>query len=667
MKKTDFSKAAGGHSFSCILEASVPGRSSNTLIVVIPLNHDDQAPPDEDGSFGIACGLALLASFQENAPPLTVRMVFLGGEFESGGEHFLGTEQFLKTYFPEERSCLLYLNLKRVPSRITLRYGGRGTASPLWLLRAVINSLTASGVQYTVRGIDLPVYRAGLEIAKRPLGEYLRAGIPALTLETSGPPESGQPPGGRLRALVEGAIRFTDSFPSGLPEDWDRHYVLFTLPFFPPLLVSETAYLAVLLAFTFAILAFAAFRIPVLKKYAATLRRNFWNVPFFIAAAFLILLGSGYLLDALLAIRNFPDLWMSAPALFFLLKLGVFLSAAALLYRVGRRLPFAKKGTFYTAAALLFTVLCIVVVACLNVSFAYYFLWPLICIVIGSIVNRRALKVLFFGLSPLSVALLLAEVFSLSEPRLLSIFLFNKVFGNFLFTVIVLPYLLLLIRIRFLFPFRRGSLLSSRSFLFLILTLAGSVALAVVLLFYDPYARRPQPVLAEQIVDYDRRTRTLRLSSPAPLGEFQIVDTGGLHPVVRTNSRQYLISLADVKDYISATYSGTRFAARKNFDFVLRFLGSPYKVNAVISANADFKLYDSNFPVQKAGVSRYAISIGINPPQDLGLELTLPMDRDYRLELEVLYKTAAPDIGIHGDNFSLENRLTFRKTIAFTP
>ncbi len=668
VKKTDFSKAAGGHSFSSILEATVPGRLPDTLILVVPLNHDDHAPADEDGSFGIAYGLALLASFRENTPALTVKMVFLGGEFESGGESFLGTEQFLKTFFPEERTALLYLNLKSFPARITLRYGGRGIAAPLWLLRSVIDSLAAAGVPDTVRGIDLPVYRTGLEIAKTPLAAYLRAGIPALTLETSGPPASGQSFTDGMRALVGGVARFADSFPSGLPEEWDSHYLLFTFPFLPPLLVSETVYLAVLLAFTFAILAFAVVRIPVLKKYAATLRRNVWNMPFFIAAAFLILLGAGYLLDALLAIRNFPTLWMFVPVLFFLLKLGVFLSIAALLYRLGRRLPFAKKGSFYTAAALLFTVLCIVVVAALNISFAYYFFWPLVCIVAGSLVKRRALKVLIFGISPLPVVLLLAEIFSLSEPRLLSIFLFNKVFGNLLFTVIALPYLLLLIRVRFLFPFRRGSLFTSRSFLFLAACLAGSVALGVILLLYDPYAHRPQPVLAEQIVDFNRHTHLLQLSSPAPLGEFQIVDQSGLHPVVRTNSRHYLISLAGVKDYVSAAYTSTRFASRRNFDFVLRFLGAPYKVNATISADADFKLYDSNFPVQQEeGRSRYAISIGINPPPDLDLELTLPVDRAYRLELDVLYKTATPDVGVHGANFALENRLLFRKTISFTP
>jgi hypothetical protein len=665
VQKTDFSKAAGGHSFSYILEASVAGRSPDTLILAIPLNHDFQAPADEDGSFGIALGLKLLEYFNEYKPAVTVKAVFLGGEFESGGDAYLGTEQFLRSFYPVEPHAVLYLNLRSFPARATVRYGGKGIAAPFWLVQTALGSMSSAGVPFLIRGIDLPVYRSGLEIAKTPLAAYLEAGVPGLEIETAGPPESGQSPETRERAFLSFVAGFANSCAGGFPETWDRHYLLITLPLLPPLLISETAYLSGVLFLVFLVILFAMFNVANLKKYAITLKRNFWNIPFFIAAAFILLVGASFSLDALLAVRDFPTEWTFVPALFFLLKLAFFLCACTLLYRIGRRLPFSKNGSFYSAAALLFTALCILVVACINISFGYYFLWPLACIMAGSRARTRYLKVLCFGISPLPVVVLLAELFSLSEPGLIGIFLFNKIMGNLLFAVVILPFLLLLIRIRFLFPYRRGTLLSSKSFLVLAGTLAAGVASAVILAVYNPYdAAHPQPVLAEQVIDLNRGTHTLEISSPAPLGDLQVVDKAGPHPVPPGN-RRYLIPLSGVRDYISIESVSTAFLSRKNIDFTLRFQGTPYKLKAAVFSDADFKLYDSNFPAEQVSGRRYALSIGINPPPTLTLALTLPRNRSYTLDLEVLYKATDAGVGVHGDDIALESRLTFRKSIVF--
>ena len=42
------------HSFSTCLEVDVPGRLPDTLVLVAPLNHPPGAPPERDGSIGIA-------------------------------------------------------------------------------------------------------------------------------------------------------------------------------------------------------------------------------------------------------------------------------------------------------------------------------------------------------------------------------------------------------------------------------------------------------------------------------------------------------------------------------------------------------------------------------------------------------------------------------------
>jgi hypothetical protein len=121
--------------------------------------------------------------------------------------------------------------------------------------------------------------------------------------------------------------------------------------------------------------------------------------------------------------------------------------------------------------------------------------------------------------------------------------------------------------------------------------------------------------------------------------------------------------MADIKDYLSYELKLTQFADRKNIDISLYCSGTPYLVHAVISAEADFKLFDANFPVTTVTNSRYELSIGVNPPPYLLLQLTLPMRKTYTLSLELVYKNGPPGIDINGDTITLEERIIFKKSI----
>ncbi len=662
--KTDFSKAAGGHSFSLIIEASIPGRSKDTVLIIIPLNHSLEASSLNDGSFGIALGLRLLAEFRVQHPTLTLKVVFIGAEYEGIGDTFPGTDQFLRTFYPVERHMVLYLDLKTFPAACTVHYGGRGTVAPLWLVNGAIESFRAAGLPFTVQTGRLPVFRSGLATADSPLDDFLKTGYPALLFQTSGAATAEVDLPASADRFVASLAGLTESFGERLPAEWDRHYIFLSVPFLPLVIVSETVYLVFILGFMFVLVVVVMFRLPQVKKYAATLKRNFWNIPFFLVASFGILLASGFLLDLMLVVRNFPTLWPHIPVVFFVFTLCFFFFAAALLFRIARRFPFSKNGSFYSAAALFFIVASILIVVMINISFIRYLLWPLVCVILFALSRSRKIKLVFLLLFPLPILLVLFDLFSLPELRVCDIIIFNKLAGNLLFAVVILPFALLLIRIRLLFPYRRRSILASRSFLFMAVSLIAAVSAAVVMFLFFPYDKsHPQPVLAEQIIDVDRRTHTLSLSSPAPLGEIQIVDKNGVLPL-RTTERTYFLPLSGVQNYLDYTTSVTRFTNRMNIDLQLRFRGEPFKIRALLGSDGDFKLYDSNFPVEQISGKQYALSVGMNPPPDLLLQLTLPLERTYTLSLEAYYINRSSDVDIHGDDIALDHRLMFRRTLS---
>ena len=182
----NFSKAVGMHSFSSIIETSIAGQSEDTALFIIPLNHPFDAPPTEDGSFGIALGLRLLAEFRDQRPSLTIKVVFLGGEYEGVAESYPGTTQYLRTFYPASRHMVLYLDLKSFPAACTIQYGGRGVVAPRWLIDHAVDAFRSHAVPFSVPTGRLPVFRTGLAATDSPVGEFLAAGYPALLFRTTG-------------------------------------------------------------------------------------------------------------------------------------------------------------------------------------------------------------------------------------------------------------------------------------------------------------------------------------------------------------------------------------------------------------------------------------------------------------------------------------------------
>jgi hypothetical protein len=663
--ESDFSRAEGGHSFSPIIQAAIPGVSRETILIVIPLNHPLAAERADDGSFGLALGLRLLDHFRKNKPPLSLTFVFLGGEYEEGGEPFWGTRHFLRNFYPVERHAVLYLDFKSFPASCNVQYGGRGIVAPLWLVNTGTTALSRAAGPFSIETGRLPVFRPGLETVTTPEEEFLQADLPALLIASGGPATAPPDPGAadRIFAAITDLLTM---FPDGIPREWDRHFIFLSLPLLPLLVVSETAYLAGVVFFLLVLLVTLMWNIARLKKYFATLRRNLWNIPLFIAAAFAILLADTILLNLSLLLRDMPTLWTQLPAAFFILKIGVYFSAAALLFRLARVLPFSKNGSFYSAAALVFTVVCVFVVAWINISFVHYFLWSLGCAVLFALGRSRWLKLVCLILFPLPVLVFVFELFAIPELKICEIILFDKMVGNLLLTVVVLPFTLLLIRIRLLFPYRKKNFWSSKSLIFMGVNVAAVAAALIIVIFHEPYsAARPQPVLAEQIIDFDRKSNQLSLSSPAPLGEIEIVDKDGVRPL-NIASRRYLMPLGAAPDYLSWEVFETSFATRKNLDLRLRFRGQPLLIRAALSSDGDFKLYDANFPVELVSGGLYRLSVGMNPPPDLPLKLTLPAGRTYTLALEVYYRNRSSDVDIHGDHIALDHRLLFKRSLTLS-
>jgi hypothetical protein len=549
----------------------------------------------------------------------------------------MGSRLFLRNFTPGYRVMALYLNLRTIPTRVHIRPGGRGVEAPYWLIDRATRALRAANLFFLLRGNETQIFRVGLTGERTIIEPFLAAGYPAISLEGE---YAGLPAGGE-QVWAASFLRFFDgllaSFRDGIPETWDRHYLFFQARNFY-FRISEQVYLGLLIVVLSAVLAYSLVATRRLRRYLRLLGRDFWVLPLYLLFIFLLLFLATLALEGIQRLRNMTELWASLPLPFLAFKLAVPLLIFFAVLSLLRRLHISRRGSFYSAAALLFLLLDIVVVAVINISFTYYFLWAFLFGLLFAAAPWRPLKLLAFLASPYWIVKTVLELFSLPVLRFTRFVLLSPIWGNMLLAVALLPFILMFIRLRMVVPLFRISDRRTRQVAGASVFAAVLVGLAVFFLSYSPYGQeRPQPVLALYSFDETGNRERLRLESPAPLGRLSVWD-GRQFTAVDTRSRIWQKDLALTEQLLVTQIVSQAFLDRRNITLDLQPRGEPVEVRVAVASAEEFVLYDASFPYERQPDGRrYALLIGANPPLPLAVQVTLPQGRSFSVEISLEY------------------------------
>jgi hypothetical protein len=661
--RLDFSESDRIHSFSSCLVADIRGQQEDTLILAVPINHPPGIEEEFDGSINVALALGIIENISRKTPPLSVKVLFLGAEYGQTDDYPMGSRLFLRDFFPDYRVMCLYLNFKRIPSRLYLRGGARGIEAPYWLLDRATDALEKTDLFFLIRGNENQIFRIGLTSERTIIEPFLKADYPAVSFEGEYTPLDPLGQENWVFSFNLFMTEFLKTFTGGIPETWDRHYLFFQARGFY-FSISEKVYLIILLIVLGSILTYGLVFTRRLRKYLRILAHNIWALPLFFLFIFVLLFLSTLVIEGILRARNMVRLWEQLPLLFLAFKLAVPLAMLFILLSLVKRLPIPRRGSFYSAAALLFLLLDIVVLAVINISFTYYFLWAFTFALLFSAVSYRPLKVLLFLAAPYWIVKTIIELFTLPRLEFCQILLLSKVGGNLLLTVILIPFILMFIRLKFIFPPVRITSDKLRSRL-----TAGAFALILTGLLttffvYSPYQEQhPQPINAVYVIDEAQGQQYLQLSSPAPLRNVR-ARNGETIVSINTHSRLYRLPLVDQDEYLQAAIDSVGFLDRKNITLRLDPWSKPYRVALSVNSDREFVLFDASFPYTRTpGGKEYTIHIGVNPPLPLNVELTVPRNRTFTVEVTLEYLQPPEGYALEGEHVSVSSRLRFRKNL----
>ncbi len=647
----DFSGLSGAHSFSRIVEVAVPGDHPSTLIVAAPAGPDRAGDPGSPVVPPAALALALLADLREK-PPIGLRFLFLGGE--EGPP--LGSRLFLQDFFPAQPSAVLYIDLRN-GEEMLFQTGARGEVSPAWMVQRLLSAVSSSGLSCRVLGGRNQAFRFGLADTRGPAGEYLRANLPVISVE-GGLPWRGDSNPGAFRDFFRAFLRESAG---GFPEEWDRHYIFFPRPA-PGFLLEEPALIGVLLVVLGSSFLYPLFFRKPFLRYLRTFRRNLWNLPiFFFLVAFFLFLGTAAV-RGIAALRGTPGLPDLSPFLFFALKISITACASAISFHHLKKLPMAKNGSFYSAAAIFVLFIDVVLFSLFNLSYGPHFVGAYLAAILFSIVKKRAVKFLLVFAAPLGLYTAMHATFSLPEPEVARILIGSPVKGNLLTAFILLPFFLMLLRMDLLIPHRRKG---KSGFILKIFTgffASTALILTAHALLMNPYRKNPQPLEVREDIDSGKAAHTLSLSSPAPLGDLEFSFGGEFHSV-STRRRTAVFDVGGTSPGLGKSVRKRGFLDRETFTLRLEPPLPVEEMHFRLRSPLSVLVYDSNFPHSPDLSGRQVeFHIGRRPPVPLDIVLTLPAELPAEAEISVRSSRLSREFSLSGRPFSIRLSSTARES-----
>jgi hypothetical protein len=642
------------HSYGFNLRYTLPGSDDSRIQVFVAYVTEPDMPVSFDNGAVIAALLSLIEQLEADSLYSELDITFLGS---IDGQK--GIREYLTRNSPRIPELVYVLESGDIFSdQITVINGATNIISPLWSLRFLENRLRANGFPSGVANSRTQLFRLGYGSASvlTPLldGEYNAIGLrfnPVADQSINNPPE----PRRHLSLLADilamngGQQAIEEADVTGL---WDQHYLSFRLGRAQLIIPEEGYVLGLYGALMILYLWLFIFR-RKRKKYFKTLSRNFWNLPLLYAAMFgFIFLGS-LMVSLVESIRGTEELWRFIPIPLLGLKVISATFLFTILFTFLHKIPLSKNGSFYSASAILILSIDVLIFGIININYAYYFLWALIWAFLFSVSRNRVVKMLCSLAAPLLLIITMADIILLEETRIIGELVSLSPGINLLVAFILLPFLLMLIRLDFLFP---HPIRGRRNF-----TLRYS-AVAMLLLFFitllitlviDPFdAESPQSVVITATSRWDGNlTResdsaespqslqaSFNAASYARLGELR-TDFLGIELAGEARDSTMNLGISEIPRYLDYELRREDFLGRSRYS--LEFLSSelrPEQIAISMFTGADAPLFDSNLPYRFiTGRGEIRFLNGMNPPNPMVLEFTLPSSQVPRLQVEAVY------------------------------
>ena len=661
---SDFSAARGYHSFSRIIEADIPGEKEDVLILAIPLSHS--VGSIQQGGLNIVTGVQTAVAFSKKPPPVSIKILFLGGE-EDNNNSALGTRLFLESYYPDSPVAVLYLNTPDKPGAIKIGTGGKGAVTSRWMIEQSIKALEDTSLDYFALSHETQFFRLGIGKPLQAITLFLNNDLPAVYLNGT---EGTIPAEEWIEEFLSFINNFLNNSRQGFPSEVENHYQFFQF-LGEARLISESAYIQALFILTMALILYPILARRRFKRYLAMIKKHIWIIPMMVGLVFLFLLLATLFTESILRLQNTPELWKSHPTAFLLLKISGALTLYWVIHKMLKRLPFSRRGNFYSASAILLLIILFIIVCAVNISFSYIILWSLCFAFLFSVFRNKFLKLIFLLGSMAWVVYFALIIFKTPYEEAARFLLFSRWYGNLILTLILLPHIFMTIRLSYLFFIHGKKPRKIMGRLTLLILLLSTFSLGFYLLLSPPFAEEePQPLVVLHVQDAIDGEHYLSITSPAPFRRNSINLNGEKLPLPSGEGTTLLPSEASGPPRFIQSDSST-FLERRQIKLTFNSLPEKelIKLHLSLTANNDqeFTLLDCNYPYSlRINQKVLVIHLGERPPVPVVVSMVFPEDQSVAAAYEAEFSIPDNLVIQEGKKFWIEQRFLYRESLDLT-
>lgn len=659
------------HSFSSLIEASFPGAHSDNLYLFFPLNHPIDAAQEESGAAGLALALDLCRALKETPPPLNVHIVFAGAEFGRSPDYQLGSRAFLENLVDRESAALVYVDLSSLPNGLELQPSGTGRVAPAWFVRHSADTLQAEEIPYHFSSIAMNIYRLGINEESTRIDPFLKTELPAIYLYDSEDTESAEQPIG-IEQMSNFFLSYIESFPTPIPQQWDRHYIFFKWGSLQ-LLLTELAYVLILLLLFALVLLYPFFQRKHFRRYVRSIRRHSWVLPVLFLLMFLYLLLSTFLLEGLSRLQGNPLLWRESPFLMLLLKVGFAAFLFSISHRITRPFHFNRlRGSFYSASGLLFLLIDVVLLATINLSLTIYSAVIFLLGFLFTLAKSKQYKLIYLLLSIVFVVAVLLQMFRTGSSRAMYAVLLSHVSGNMIISFHFLPYMLFTLRLRVLFH-RPGEARRSRySHMFELLSglLSAGLILYFAFFYYD-FREKIIPLEIREELNQQQSQHMVQIESVRGIPPLEFSSyTGERIEIPEETQRQksFAIQLPLEKDRLEYQVDNRQFLGRSTYTVRLSAEIPPEELEISLLSDQGVALYDSDYPFSILhGRKEIRFHIGRFPSFPFRFRFTIPREMEGSLQIRAWYYSPQNDLELDTSRYAVDYRLEINEELGLPP
>lgn len=659
----DYSMLEKGHSFSKGYSVKLQGERDDLLIIGVPLNSPDYKTSISSGSINISIALQLLEIFQKFKPTVSLEFLFLGAERGDDDLYPIGSSYYLNHFTGKVPTIALYLDLSEENELITIKNSSDTDLSPMWLIEDFTDLFMKNNLDFSTESIQSMVYQSGFEKASPIINKFLENEIPTLLLQSR--PHQSQPllDDQWLNAVIESVMSFILDSKEGYEKEWDRHYYITKVGAIL-LTLGEKEGIKITIGLMSLLALIILFKSRNLHLNLKRFKKHLWTLPLLFFLTFMYLFLSTLIIEEISLIRDMPDLWQQYPGTFLLFKLFAALFLYSSFLFLIRGLALSPSHHFYTYSAFFSVILSMLVVFIFNINYSYFFFWSLVAVSIFMISRKEFVKRIAIALSPLPLIIICYIIFSHPYLKICSFLLMSRIKGNIFLTIIIMPSLMLISSLNYFHHRFHRHRNSFRNIMTMLLWGSFTFIILFNINISSPFnASNRQPIHIDEVIDLNKRSRSILLSSPAPIGDIKLEldkQTMELSDVGRSAE----ITAPMISDLLNITEEDSTFLDRLSLNYKINAKGSPEMVNIQLIAEKPIILFNSNFPydVTSDGKS-ITFYIGKNPLMPLDLKLILPRGSRPDFYLSMSYTDFPYNFVLTSETLNAEKTFTIFKNI----